>query len=186
MKKILYTLTIVLFFQCIPDDEICPGFNANIPEMEFFLFPLDKDIIEFSNNRNETIVLKKTNYEVKGEHIIKGNFIMRDCASYIRARYKLDDYNLGLSNSIYFKSFDLNITKNSKSIFDFNTEVSDEEFVDFNDVRDVYYDTLNIKDKIFLNVNRYYLNDDLGSVFISKNKGLVALTIQNDTLVVKN
>jgi hypothetical protein len=186
MKKITYIFIVILFFQCVPDDEFCPGFDANIPEMEFFLFPLDKDIIEFNNNKNETIALKKNNYEVKEAHIITGNFFMRDCASYIRTRYKLENYNLNINNSIYFQSFNLDITKNSKKIFEFNTEVSDEEFLDFNDVKDGYYDTLKIKDKFFLNVNLYHLNDDLGSVFIAKNKGLVALTIQNDTLVVKN
>lgn len=42
MKKIIYILVLALFSQCVPDDEMCPGFDANIPEMELFLFPEDE------------------------------------------------------------------------------------------------------------------------------------------------
>ena len=186
MKKSLYILIVILFTQCVPDDEMCSGFDSSIPEMELFLFPKDEEILEFTNNKNETIPLKKISYEVKEEYIIEGRLFMRDCASFITTRYYSDYYNLKINNSIYFQLFNLKVTKDSKTIFRFNTQVSDEEFVDFNDVRGGYYDTLEIKDKSFLDVNSYNFNDNLGSIFIASNRGLVAIIIENDTLVLKN
>lgn len=196
MKKfLLLVLSLVLFISCCDGEKHCPAFDFTSAQMDWALFPEDKEVYNFTSSTGELISFNKVEYEATDEYLIEDISCFSfngkgTCSIKLDVEYFSDDLSIEIKDRIALSDDDLNKGSSSftvaigDSAIDIRGEIYDDELEDYISFGS-YIDSIEIEGILYRDVLSLASFDNSNNIYISKGLGLVGLTIDGVTYILQ-